>query len=264
MRLEEALVNLDPKDMEKRRQADFGSEDFVQGSVDEFFKLPYGVRTPESIMSTGSRDFEEVFANAGGDFAGGIGGVDGWKLPDELRIVKPLEGSLTLHNWQQLALPSLGGIFEERRGIAFRGGLNHIDSTDTSGDLIEMKQAPRPEHLEEESTFGQEAKKYRKDEATLTRMTLTDSMVLHPSGGVGGPDNPQQNLVPAPAAETSVTSTSFSRTQMSCGFANPSIYQGDSGANSSLASSRLSSRWASNTSLNSLTSSQVASYQTGQ
>ena len=50
MRLEEALVNLDPLDMEKRRQADFGSENFVQGSVDEFFKLPYGVRTPESIM----------------------------------------------------------------------------------------------------------------------------------------------------------------------------------------------------------------------
>jgi len=23
----------------------------------------------------------------------------GWKLPDKLRIVKPLEGSLTLHNW---------------------------------------------------------------------------------------------------------------------------------------------------------------------
>ena len=66
---------------------------------------------------------------------GGIGGVDGWKLPDKLRIVKPLEGSLTLHNWQQLALPSLGGIFEERRGIAFRGGLHHLPETDQQDNI---------------------------------------------------------------------------------------------------------------------------------
>ena len=169
------------------------------------------------------------------------GGGDGWKLPDKLRIVKPLEGSLTLHNWQQLAMPSLGGIFEERRGIAFRGGLSHLSTAAAADSTIDMKAAPKPEHLDEECTFGQEAKKFRKDEATLTRMTLTDSMVLHPV----------ENM-PAKLDNTVVTATTFSRTQMSCGF--PKNYQ-DSGAESSLASSRLSSRWASNASLNSISSS---------
>ena len=45
----------------------------------------------------------------------------GWKLPDKLRIIKPLEGSLTLHQWQRLAKPSLEGIFEERKGVVMRG-----------------------------------------------------------------------------------------------------------------------------------------------
>ena len=58
MKLEEALVNLDPREVEKKRMEDFGGGggDFVAGSIDDFFdKLPYGVRTPDSVMSTGSR-----------------------------------------------------------------------------------------------------------------------------------------------------------------------------------------------------------------
>ena len=98
---------------------------------------------------------------------------------------------------------------------------------------------------DEESTFGAEGERYRKDEVTLTRMTLTDSMVLHPE---------QQNKALVPAAETSVTSTSFSRTQMSCGF--PKAYQTDSGASSEVASlaslSRMSSRYGSHASLASI------------
>ena len=102
---------------------------------------------------------------------------------------------------------------------------------------------------DEENTFGAEGERYRrKDEATLTRMTLTDSMVLHPE---------QQNKPLASAAETSVTSTSFSRTQMSCGF--PKAYQTDSGASSEVASlaslSRMSSRYGSHASLASIGSS---------
>jgi hypothetical protein len=40
---------------------------------------------------------------------------------DKLRIVKPLEGSLTLHQWQRLAVPHLGNILEERAGVAVKG-----------------------------------------------------------------------------------------------------------------------------------------------
>ena len=85
---------------------------------------------------------------------GGIGGGDGWKLPDKLRIVKPLEGSLTLHNWQQLALPSLGGIFEERRGIAFRGGLHHLPETDQQ-DIIHVGKNCRTNFEKGQLEFGQ-------------------------------------------------------------------------------------------------------------
>ncbi|XP_061536260.1 trafficking kinesin-binding protein 1 isoform X2 [Phycodurus eques] len=38
-------------------------------------------------------------------------------LPDRLQIVKPLEGSVTLHQWQQLAKPNLGGILHPRPGV---------------------------------------------------------------------------------------------------------------------------------------------------
>ncbi|NWX44082.1 TRAK1 protein, partial [Steatornis caripensis] len=38
-------------------------------------------------------------------------------LPDKLQIVKPLEGSVTLHHWQQLARPNLAGILVPRPGV---------------------------------------------------------------------------------------------------------------------------------------------------
>ncbi|TRY90693.1 hypothetical protein DNTS_002894 [Danionella cerebrum] len=38
-------------------------------------------------------------------------------LPERLQIVKPLEGSVTLHQWQQLAKPNLGGILLPRPGV---------------------------------------------------------------------------------------------------------------------------------------------------
>ena len=64
----------------------------------------------------------------------------GWKLPDKLRIIKPLEGSLTLHQWQRLAKPSLEGIFEERKGVVMRGSrANNLTITEEdqiSGKLI--------------------------------------------------------------------------------------------------------------------------------
>ncbi|KAJ8004859.1 hypothetical protein DPEC_G00140680 [Dallia pectoralis] len=42
-------------------------------------------------------------------------------LPEKLQIVKPLEGSATLHHWQQLAQPNLGGILDARPGVVTKG-----------------------------------------------------------------------------------------------------------------------------------------------
>ncbi|XP_075867816.1 trafficking kinesin-binding protein 1 isoform X1 [Nelusetta ayraudi] len=66
-----------------------------------------GALTPsESIMSLGNL---HVWASRGP------------YLPDKLQIVKPLEGSATLHHWQQLAQPHLGVILDARPGVVPKG-----------------------------------------------------------------------------------------------------------------------------------------------
>ncbi|XP_034729622.1 trafficking kinesin-binding protein 1 isoform X5 [Etheostoma cragini] len=42
-------------------------------------------------------------------------------LPDKLQIVKPLEGSATLHAWQQLAQPHMGALLDHRPGVVTKG-----------------------------------------------------------------------------------------------------------------------------------------------
>uniref|UniRef100_UPI00358F32A4 trafficking kinesin-binding protein 1-like isoform X2 n=1 Tax=Myxine glutinosa TaxID=7769 RepID=UPI00358F32A4 len=65
-----------------------------------------GTSTPtESIMSVGTTVTNVSFRSF---------------LPDKLQIVKPLEGSQTLLQWQQLAQPHLGGILHPRPGVVTR------------------------------------------------------------------------------------------------------------------------------------------------
>ncbi|XP_061572344.1 trafficking kinesin-binding protein 1 isoform X2 [Cololabis saira] len=42
-------------------------------------------------------------------------------LPEKLQIVKPLEGSATLHAWQQLAQPHMGAVLDDRPGVVTKG-----------------------------------------------------------------------------------------------------------------------------------------------
>lgn len=55
----------------------------------------------------------------------------GYRMPEKLQIVKPMEGSATLHHWQRLATPHMAGIFEERDGVQIKHEqpLNDLDST---------------------------------------------------------------------------------------------------------------------------------------
>ncbi|XP_059801710.1 trafficking kinesin-binding protein 1 isoform X1 [Hypanus sabinus] len=81
-------------------------------------ELSGGSATPtESIMSLGT--------NLSGisDFTGfsGMSFCSRSYLPEKLQIVKPLEGSATLHHWQQLAQPNLGGILDPRPGVVTKG-----------------------------------------------------------------------------------------------------------------------------------------------
>jgi hypothetical protein len=170
--LEEALSKLTPQEVSRRRQMfnlpsnrysfDLGSDGFESpGSLlgkPGFPFLPYGVQTPDSLMSTGSREW-----------TGSSGYGAGWKLPDKLRIVKPLEGSLTLHNWQRLAMPSLGGIFEERRGVMMKGARN------LTGGLV-LDEIDQISDLEDDNNEDEADIAYRlKTGATILQENLTNT-----------------------------------------------------------------------------------------
>ncbi|XP_052812866.1 trafficking kinesin-binding protein 1-like isoform X2 [Mya arenaria] len=70
---------------------------------------PGRCRTPDSQLS----------ANSG--YLSMTGSANYYRMPERLKIVKPLEGSITLRQWQRLAKPHLGGIFENKPGVQVRG-----------------------------------------------------------------------------------------------------------------------------------------------
>nr|XP_033786287.1 trafficking kinesin-binding protein 1 isoform X5 [Geotrypetes seraphini] len=70
----------------------------------------------ESIMSLGTRSRISEFTGYSG-----MSITSRSYLPEKLQIVKPLEGSVTLHHWQQLAQPHLGGILDPRPGVVTKG-----------------------------------------------------------------------------------------------------------------------------------------------
>ncbi|XP_069943670.1 trafficking kinesin-binding protein 1-like isoform X4 [Cherax quadricarinatus] len=129
--------------------------------------LPYGCRTPDSIMST------EYLPHTGSGKSGlsTYGGMNAsdWKLPQKLQIVKPIEGSLTLHQWSRLATPHLGGLLEEREGVAIKGGAG---ADQLNLDVYSMSDLEEDE-VEEENP----GKRFM---STSGVFTYTNSTILHP------------------------------------------------------------------------------------
>ncbi|XP_024904728.1 trafficking kinesin-binding protein 1 isoform X2 [Pteropus alecto] len=86
-------------------------------------------------------------------------------LPEKLQIVKPLEGSATLHHWQQLAQPHLGGILDPRPGVVTKGFrtldvdldevycLNDFEEDDT-GDHISLPSLATSTPVQHPETSG--------------------------------------------------------------------------------------------------------------
>ncbi|XP_036394460.1 trafficking kinesin-binding protein 1 isoform X5 [Megalops cyprinoides] len=73
-----------------------------------------GFLTPnDSILSIGTNYSSSSQHSSGSGLSSGSRPY----LPDRLQIVKPLEGSVTLLHWQQLAKPNLGGILHPRPGV---------------------------------------------------------------------------------------------------------------------------------------------------
>ncbi|KAF5287532.1 hypothetical protein FQR65_LT12203 [Abscondita terminalis] len=149
--LEAALRRLSPGEVLARR-ANLQYGPTYSGYESDCY-LPYGCRTPDSLMSTGS------------------GGYPGWKLPEKLQIVKPMEGSQTLHHWSQLAQPTFNGLLEERPGVKIRGGKELEDMGLESYALSD---------LEEDDEYSNPGKAF---DSSTPVYTLTNSTVMHPDDG---------------------------------------------------------------------------------
>ncbi|TRY98708.1 hypothetical protein DNTS_010263 [Danionella cerebrum] len=66
-------------------------------------------------------------------------------LPEKLQIVKPMEGSLTLHHWQQLAKPHLATILDPHPGVVTKGFRQlPQDSVYHLNDLEEDEELEKP------------------------------------------------------------------------------------------------------------------------
>uniref|UniRef100_A0A8C7QMW1 Si:dkey-28e7.3 n=1 Tax=Oncorhynchus mykiss TaxID=8022 RepID=A0A8C7QMW1_ONCMY len=90
-------------EVERERKLRLGSSGFL---------TPNDSLVSSSVASTGTN-----YSNGSSlHSSAGSGGSRSY-LPDRLQIVKPLEGSVTLHHWQQLATPNLGGILHPRPGV---------------------------------------------------------------------------------------------------------------------------------------------------
>ncbi|XP_060704903.1 trafficking kinesin-binding protein 1-like [Hemiscyllium ocellatum] len=129
--------------------------------------LSSGLVTPaESVLSTGT--------NYSG--SSGMTGFSGFSVssrpnfPDKLKIVKPLEGSVTLYQWQQLAQPNLGGILQPRPGVLTKD-FRQLD-IDT-GEVYNLND------FEEDETDQYQSSNRLPD--TQSTYTITTCRIMHPS-----------------------------------------------------------------------------------
>ncbi|XP_030791228.1 trafficking kinesin-binding protein 1 isoform X4 [Rhinopithecus roxellana] len=170
-------------------------------------ELRSGSLTPtESIMSLGTHSrFSEFTGFSGMSFSSRS------YLPEKLQIVKPLEGSATLHHWQQLAQPHLGGILDPRPGVVTKGFrtldvdldevycLNDFEEDDT-GDHISLPRLATSTPVQHPETSAHHPGKCMSQ--TNSTFTFTTCRILHPSDELTRV-TPSLNSAPTPACGSS-------------------------------------------------------------
>ncbi|XP_058125382.1 trafficking kinesin-binding protein milt isoform X1 [Anopheles coustani] len=166
--LEAALKRLTPAEVLARRamlqHAPLGTYSYDEQPSG----MPLGCRTPDSIMSTGSSGLSGLSSAA----TGGGNSSSQWRLPEKLQIVKPIEGSQTLHHWSRLATPTLSGLLEERPGVTIRGGRGLDELGLQTYSLSDVE--------EDEDAEDHPGKRFQSFGCTYT---YTNSTVLHPDDG---------------------------------------------------------------------------------
>ncbi|XP_077125197.1 trafficking kinesin-binding protein 1 isoform X10 [Ranitomeya variabilis] len=155
-------------------------------SLAEKGELHSGSLTPtESIMSLGTHSsrLSEFTGISGMSFSSRS------YLPEKLQIVKPLEGSATLHQWQQLAQPHLGGILDPRPGVVTKG-FRTLD--------LDQEDVYSFTDFEEDETVHHPGKCLSQTNSTFT---FTTCRILHPSDELTRV-TPSLNSAPALACGT--------------------------------------------------------------
>ncbi|XP_053324425.1 trafficking kinesin-binding protein 1 isoform X12 [Spea bombifrons] len=154
-------------------------------SLAEKGEIHSGSVTPtDSIMSLGTHSRISELTGISGMSYGSRS-----YLPEKLQIVKPLEGSATLHHWQQLAQPHLGGILDPRPGVVTKGfrtlDLDHEDvycfadyEEDETGD-IPFKNLTTSTPVQYSETSVHHPGKCMSQ--TNSTYTFTTCRILHPS-----------------------------------------------------------------------------------
>ncbi|XP_030064941.1 trafficking kinesin-binding protein 2 isoform X2 [Microcaecilia unicolor] len=166
-------------------------------------------------------------------------------LPEKLQIVKPLEGSQTLHHWQQLAQPNLGTLLDPRPGVVTKGFTSLPE--DTVCHLWDLEEDEEEEGISfevQQSSFLEEGKASVPKPTvgiflptitpatvpstashpgkclsfTNSTFTFTNCRILHPSDVTQVTPSSMYNPVSFGNNSGCITSTVVSSPAMSCRF----------------------------------------------
>ncbi|XP_058038671.1 huntingtin-associated protein 1 [Ahaetulla prasina] len=111
-------------------------------------------------------------------------------FPDKLQIVKPMEGSMTLHHWQQLARPHLAGILDPRPGVLTKDfrqldtdlgevhNLNDLEEDDMDASALSSLATSTPFKAKEKPTVFHSVNNLPQTPPTFT---ITTCCIMHSS-----------------------------------------------------------------------------------
>ncbi|XP_053121256.1 trafficking kinesin-binding protein 1-like isoform X2 [Hemicordylus capensis] len=146
-----------------------------------------GFLTPnESITSTGTN-----YSGSSGGSGFSLGSFS--YFPDKLQIIKPLEGSMTLHHWQQLARPNLAGILDPRPGVLTKDfrqldtdleevyNLNDLEEDDVDTGSFPALATSTPAKAKERPSVFHSVNNLPQTPPTFT---ITTCCILHPRNEV--------------------------------------------------------------------------------